>query len=208
MKSFISHIVDQLVPGDLEKLKHHAFVFPSKRACYYFRESLLARFSQETFWIPHILSIEDFVLHCSGKSNGNEIDLLFALYEAYRTTYLPPPEGAIDKEELPTFDKFYAWGQILLKDFDEVDRYMVEADVLYQNLDQLQELENRYHDNEEVLDALKRFNALMGDDPTALTMNFSNQWARVCKTYHAFQRYLNENQLHYSGRFIDNWPYG
>jgi CRISPR/Cas system-associated exonuclease Cas4 (RecB family) len=149
--------------------------------------------------LPGILSIEDFIVQCTGKSTSNEIDLLFILYQAYSETYLPPPEGEVDKEALPTFDKFYAWGQVLLKDFDEVDRYLVNTDELYRNLEQLQELETRYQDNEEVLFALKRFNEMMGNDPTALTASFTNQWARVSKTYHAFKKLLRKHNLYYSG---------
>jgi hypothetical protein len=199
MKGFISHIVEHIHPGDLTSLKYKVFVFPSRRACHHFKEALIARFSQETYWIPHILSIEDFIIKCTGKAISSEIDLLFALYEVYSSTYLPPAKGIVDKEELPTFDKFYAWGQVLLKDFDEVDRYLVDADLLYRNLEQLRDLENRYADNEEVLFALKRFNEMMGNDPTALTINFSNQWDRVCKTYHAFRDYLGNSNLRYSG---------
>lgn len=199
MKGFISHIVDQLPSDDLDKFHKYAFVFPSRRACYYFREALLERFPEETFWVPNILSIEDFIVRCTGKSISNEIDLLFALYAAYSDTYLPPPEGEIDKEELPTFDRFYAWGQVLLKDFDEVDRHLVNAREIYRNLDQLQQLESRYQDNEEVLFALKRFNEMMGNEPTTLTVNFINQWSRVSKTYHSYKNHLNSNNLYYSG---------
>ena len=184
MKGFISHIVDQLPSDDLNKFRNHAFVFPSRRACYHFREALLKRFPGETFWVPNILSIEDFIVRCTGKSISSEIDLLFSLYAAYSDTYQPPPEGEVDKEELPTFDKFYPWGQVLLKDFDEVDRYLVDARKIYRNLEQLHELESKFQDNEEVLFALKRFNEMMGNEPTSLTINFINQWSRVSKTYH------------------------
>ncbi len=199
MKGFISHIVDQLPSDELDNFRNYAFVFPSRRACYHFREALLKRFSEETFWVPEILSIEDFIVRCTGKSISNDIDLLFALYAAYSDTYLPPPGGEVDKEELPTFDKFYAWGQVLLKDFDEVDRYLVNAKEIYRNLEQLEELESRYQDNEEVLFALKRFNQMMGNEPTTLTVNFINQWSRVSKTYHSFKQYLTSNKLSYSG---------
>ena len=100
---------------------------------------------------------------------------------------MPPPEGVVDKEELPTFDRFYSWGQVLLKDFEEADRYLVDTDQLFQNLQQMQELENRYQDNEEILFALKRFNEMIGGDPTSLTASFSNQWNRVSKTYQLFK---------------------
>ena len=82
MKGFISHIVDQLPSDDLSKFRNQAFVFPSRRACYYFREALLKRFPGETFWVPNILSIEapdrlDLVKVMDPKVGGTS-----ALYQA------------------------------------------------------------------------------------------------------------------------------
>jgi CRISPR/Cas system-associated exonuclease Cas4 (RecB family) len=199
VKPFINHIVDHFSQVDLSSLRDQVIVFPSKRACYYFRQALLSRFSQQTFWMPRILSIEEFIVFCTGKPVSNEIDLLFLLYQAYSQTYVAPPDGQIDGEDLPTFDRFYAWGQVLLKDFDEVDRYLVNADELYRNLEQLRDLEIRYQDNEEVLRTLKRFNEMLGQEPTSLITNFSNQWSRVCKTYHQFRKALEEEGSYYSG---------
>lgn len=191
-------MVDHIDSSKVDELGKTVFVFPSRRACHYFREALLQKFPNSTFWLPGILSIEDFIVHCTGKSISSEIDLLFALYESYSKTYLPSPSGKVDKEELPTFDKFYAWGQVLLKDFDEVDRYLVDAGQLYQNLEQLSELESKFKDSEEVQDALKRFNKMMGME-TALIANFANQWSRVSKTYHSYKKHLNGSHLYYSG---------
>ena len=199
VKSFISHIADSISESQLGQLDNRAFVFPTKRAGFYFRQALLDRFSNTTFWLPHILSIEDFIVQSTGKVVSSEIELLFTLYGAYSKTYLPPPQGGVDREELPTFDKFYAWGQVLLNDFDEVDRHMVAADQLYRNLEQLQQLEDRYRDDEETRLALARFNEMMGKEPTVLNANFRNQWSRVCKTYHLFKKELSANNLAYSG---------
>lgn len=199
MNGFISCVVDRISDEDLHRLTNYAFVFPTKRAGYYFRDAILKKHAQKTFWLPRILSIEDFIVHCTGRVISNEIDLLFALYQVYSNTYLTPPEGGTDKEELPTFDKFYAWGQVLLSDFDEVDRHMVNAKELYRNLEQLRELENRYQDDEEILFALKRFNQMVGNEPTVLSANFINQWSRVSKTYYAFKASLKEHNLSYAG---------
>ena len=199
MDSFISHIIRDISPDELPLLKDRAYVFPTRRACYYFREALKNNFSDQTFWAPKILSIEDFVADCAGQALTDDIQLMFELYQVYIETYAPHPEVSVKKEELPTFDLFYAWGQVLLSDFDEVDRYLVDADKLYQNLQELRDLENLYADNEEVLFALKRFNDMMGRDPTDLMTNFSNQWNRVCKTYHAFKARLQSKGLRYSG---------
>jgi len=199
MNGFIHHLVDQIPEDDIGYLVNAAYVFPTRRACYHFRDALVKRFTPQTFWLPGIFSIEDFVVKCTGKPVTSEIDLLFALYQAYSSTYLPTRDHEVDREELPTFDKFYSWGQVLLKDFDEVDRNLVNPKELYRNLELLRELEIRYQDNEEVQDALKRFNEMMGKDPTDLKANFSNQWSRISKTYHAFREAMERRNIYYPG---------
>ncbi len=200
MDSFISHIINDISADQLTQLKDRAYVFPTRRACYYFREALMEAYPTQTFWSPQILSIEDFVAVSAGHAVTDDLQLMFELYQVYTETYLPHPEGSVKKEELPTFDLFYAWGQILLSDFDEVDRYLVDADKLYGNLQDLKDLENLYADNEEVLFALQRFNEMLGQQQTDLMANFSNQWTRVCKTYHAFKARLQKKGLRYSGQ--------
>ncbi len=198
MDSFLKHIIKGIDPQELESLQNKVYVFPTKRACYYFREALQQHFDA-TFWAPQILSIEEFVATSLSSSVTDEINLLFELYEVYAATYPPHPEKSIDKEELPTFDRFYAWGQVLLKDFDEVDRYLVDADKLYTNLQQLSELEAINEEDEEVLHALNRFQDMMGQPPTNLMSNFAHQWNRVSKTYHAFKQRLTEQEMCYMG---------
>ncbi len=39
------------------------------------------------------------------------------------------------------FDKFYFWGEMLLGDFDLIDKYMIDADMLFRNIYDLKVLE-------------------------------------------------------------------
>ncbi len=199
MNGFIQYIVNHIPEAGAPGLANMAYVFPTRRAGYHFRDALVKRFEGQTFWLPRIFSIEDFVVHCTGKAVSNEVDLLFALYQAYRDTYYPTHDKEVDKEELPTFDKFYSWGQVLLKDFDEVDRNLVDTGQLYQNLEQLRDIEIRYQDSEEVRIAFDRFNEMMGAEPTDLRANFANQWSRVSKTYHAFNKVMSDRDIYYPG---------
>ncbi len=75
----------------------------------------------------------------------------------------------------------------------------MDAKEIYRNLEQLHQLESSFQDNEEVLFALKRFNEMVGNEPTSLTLNFISQWNRVSKTYHSFKEHLESNGLYYGG---------
>ena len=153
MKSFIQHIVDDVDEKNLGAIKDKCFVFPSRRACVYFNDLLKSRFSEEVIWAPLVMSIEEFVQHHTPKLEViDEVRLLFKLYEAY-------------KKELPylTFDDFYSWGQTLLKDFDEIDRYLIDAELLYKNLQEVEDIEATFGHDEEILKAVKRFQEVINN---------------------------------------------
>ena len=52
------------------------------------------------------------------------------------------PASDIDK----SFDEFLNWGQILLNDFDEIERYQVDSKLLFRNLKDIKEIEFDYTD--------------------------------------------------------------
>lgn len=131
MKSFLEEIVDKI------KLKYSAledliFVLPSKRAGT-FLKSALADHAEETFFAPEIFSIEQFIEKISGLSYATNTQQLFNLYKVYRDNTLENPDN---------FYSFSKWGQTLLQDINEIDRYLVDAKKLFANLSAIQEIDH------------------------------------------------------------------
>jgi ATP-dependent helicase/nuclease subunit B len=92
------------------------FVLPSRRAGVFLRKELSSIINKTTF-SPIIISIESFVEELSQLKSITNTELLFELYNTY--TELTP------KEEQEPFESFSKWGQILLQDFNEIDRYLI-----------------------------------------------------------------------------------
>jgi len=131
MSSFLESILDQV--GDWETdPASHVFVLPSKRAGFFLR-NLMAQRTRRTMLAPEIWSIEDFIEHVSGLRYAGDPHLLFRLYEAYLD------QEVVEKE---AFDDFAKWGMLLLQDFNEVDRYLIDAGSLFHTLANLQEIRN------------------------------------------------------------------
>ncbi|MGB5508788.1 PD-(D/E)XK nuclease family protein [Robiginitalea sp.] len=105
------------------------FVLPSKRAGF-FLKNLLAHKTEETSFAPRILSIESFVEEISELRYATSTRLMFDLYAAYI-------EEGLDKE---SFYEFSRWGPMLLQDFNEIDRYLVDAVKFFDYLGSLQEI--------------------------------------------------------------------
>ena len=106
-------------------------VFPNRRAGLFFQKYLAAKISKPT-WSPRIVSIEDFIKGLSGLKSADKLELIFELYNVFK---------AINKST-ETFDRFYYWGNVLLQDFDELDKFLIEANLLFKNLAHIKHLEN------------------------------------------------------------------
>lgn len=107
-------------------------ILPNKRGALYLKQHL-AKVYQKTIWLPVIMSAEELVAKLSGLEQADPIDLICDLYVAYTTVL---------KEKAEPFDAFSKWGNLMLQDFNEADRYLIDTKALYQNLKEIREIEN------------------------------------------------------------------
>ena len=127
--SFLSELAHKLVSrysGDLSSL---VILFPSRRARVFFNDAL-SELSTLPRWQPQWATIDEIMERASGLMRGDRIRLITELYKIY-IKYHP-------KEE---FDKFYFWGDMLIADFDLIDKYLVDAKQLLRNIEDIKELE-------------------------------------------------------------------
>ena len=114
MATFIFEVLKNLQNKNT-KLSSITFVLPSKRAGLFLKHQL-SQVVNETIFSPNILSIEEFVEELSQLKTISNTELLFDFYN----TYLQLTE----KQNIETFESFSKWAQILLQDFNEIDRYL------------------------------------------------------------------------------------
>ncbi|WP_405411960.1 PD-(D/E)XK nuclease family protein [Maribacter sp. Asnod1-A12] len=172
MQSFIQDVV-QKVLSDNPDTGNVVFVLPSKRAGVFLKKTLSQSLNQ-TVLAPEIYSIEDFIEKVSNLVTANTTTQLFELYHAYLKV------GDYEKE---SFDSFLKWGQILLQDFNEVDRYLVEAATLYQNVAAIQEV-NHWS---------------LNPDNSEMIENYLHFWRYLEEIYNQFNNRLLEQGLGHQG---------
>ncbi|MDO4703220.1 PD-(D/E)XK nuclease family protein [Tannerella sp.] len=107
-----------------------AFVFPNRRAGLFFRK-YLSQAAGRPIFSPAVCTISELFAQLSDKQPADRLQMLFLLYHIYIRH-----SGA--KE---TFDDFVFWGEMLLNDFDDVDKYMADARQLFTNVTDLHEVE-------------------------------------------------------------------
>lgn len=107
-------------------------VLPNKRGALFLKTHLAQVFGK-SIWLPRIISAEELIAELSGLQTLEEIDLICLLYESYKECYGASAES---------FDSFAKWGQLILQDFNEIDRYLADSEQLYENLKDIKVIEN------------------------------------------------------------------
>ncbi|HET8736021.1 MAG TPA: PD-(D/E)XK nuclease family protein [Pricia sp.] len=172
MQSFLGEVVEEIKTkyGSIEDL---IFVLPSKRAGNFLR-NLLANSAERTFFSPEIYSIERFIEQISDLSYATSIQQLFVLYQ----TYLK--QKPVPQDNFHTFSK---WGQTLLQDFNEIDRYLIDTGKLFDNLSAVQQLEHWS----------------LQPEKTQMMQDYLNFWNNLESLYLDFNRALLEQGLGHQG---------
>ncbi|WP_299098340.1 PD-(D/E)XK nuclease family protein [uncultured Winogradskyella sp.] len=173
MIGFIKSVLIDLKQKELN-LEDLNFILPSKRAGVFLKHHLSTLIDQPIF-APQIVSIEEFVEDLSGLQNLPNTDLLFRLYETY--IKITP------KNEQETFDSFSKWAQILLQDFNEIDRYLIPHEHIFDYLKDIQEL-NHWS---------------LETNPTELVKNHLKFWKQLKNYYIAFVENLLKIKQGYQG---------
>ncbi len=190
MKRFLDHIIDDINAENLKELKDTYYVFPTQRACRHFEVLLQKKFEDNVFWAPTILSIQEFIEHLNPQvSVASEIQQITELFGVYKKL-----------EPNIVFEDFYGWAKVLLKDFDEVDRYLVDAKLLYKNLQDIKDIEHVFGPDEEALKAIIEFQKVIDVAGNGeLFKEFDTTWNTVGKAYFMFQEALAAKGLAYTG---------
>ena len=172
MQSFLEEVVEE-VWKKYPVLEDLIFVLPSKRAGSFLKHGF-ARTAECTLFSPTIYSIETFVEAISGLSYASNTQLLFELYH----TYVNHGQGEKD-----SFYNFSGWGQVLLQDFNEVDRYLVPPEKIFTYLSEIQEINHWY----------------LKADRTRMIQDYIQFWNTLEQLYEKFNARLLATNTGYQG---------
>jgi hypothetical protein len=146
---------------------------------------------------PKLLTVDDFFKDLSGLRPADRVLSLYLLYGHYRS---------ISKSD-ESFDRFVNWGDVLLNDFDDVDKYMADAGKLFTNIRDLKQLDSGYDFlSDEQRGAIRQFwsDFLAGYDAGApeggsAKKRFQMIWEVLYPLYTAFRDDLRGRGLGYAG---------
>lgn len=173
--SFLEKIALKIIE-DYHDLAEITIVLPNKRAKLFLIEAL-KKYSPKSFFSPEIISVEQFIEEVSGYTIIEPIPLLFNFYEVYKKF--------TQEEKQQTFEVFSNWANTLLADFNEIDRYNLNPDSVFQYLIEVE--------------ALKRWE-LAPQDRTKLIEEQLQFWAKLPEYYSSLSQALVLKKQGYQGK--------
>ena len=189
MKSFLEYVADDIIRKYGCDLSRTAVVFPNKRAALFLSE-YLARRAGQPVWSPAYITISDLSRQHSTLTVADPVKLVCDLHRSF----------CAQTGSTETLNKFYGWGQLLLSDFDDIDKNMADADRVFANLRDIHELDDVSYLTPEQRDIIRRFFSNFTDEHnTELKERFLRLWSHFAAIYHDYNRRLADQGLAYEG---------
>lgn len=190
MNAFLQLVAQDLLQKYGRDLSRLVVVFPNKRAELFMNEYLLDGESDMPIWAPRYTTINRLFRSFSPLSINDPIDTACRLYHRY---------VALTGDNI-SLDLFYGWAERLLADFDDVDKSMADASSLFQNLNDIKNLEGTDFLTEEQVEVLKTFFADFSlEQRSELREKFRRLWEILLPLYEGLNAELSAEGLAYEG---------
>lgn len=175
------------------------FIFPNRRAINFFGKylsDLVAQEGQQAMMVPPMCTINDFFYRVSGFVPTGRVALLLELYKCYQKLY-PGAEP---------LDDFIFWGDMLLADFNDVDKYLADPKALFTNVAEFKELgDDLSHLNDQQREAVMMFLGHFRNIGEAslkqgnVKLDFLRLWNILYDLYRDFNEDLARQGMSYEG---------
>ncbi|MBR1547447.1 MAG: PD-(D/E)XK nuclease family protein [Prevotella sp.] len=189
MKDFLYYVAEDILSKHGTNLSDVAVVFPNKRASLFLNDHL-AHLAAKPIWSPAYITISELFRQQSALSVADPIRLVCELHKSF----------CAQTGSQETLDRFFGWGQLLVSDFDDVDKNMADADRVFANLRDIHELDDVSYLTDEQSEAIRRFFSNFSDEYNSqLKERFLSLWSHFAAIYHDFNQRLAEQGLAYEG---------
>lgn len=173
--TFLDQIAKVIIEDYSNDLSNTVVILPNKRAKIFLIEALKNQIENNII-CPKIISIEDFIQEISAIRSIDSIELVFEFYEVYLKL--------TDIKNQQSFDLFANWAKMLLQDFNEIDRYLLDANHV---LSYLKDIED-----------IKKW-GIEVENKTKLLENYIDFWKLLPNYYQTLYNHLLQKGIGYQG---------
>lgn len=186
--TFLEELAHTLYNQLGKDISNYIVIFPNRRAGLFFNRAL-RKLIDQPIWAPEAMAIEDFVRQKSEFAVPDQLSLVFSLHEVFQ-------KHAPFKED---FEQFYFWGDMLVKDFNDVDHYMADARPLFANLLEWKKLADTDFLTDEQLQLIEKFWKSFEAKPKDAQEKFNRNWNILYPVYEDFREKLKVEKQAYIG---------
>lgn len=203
MVPFLKQVADYYYRSG--EIGRRCFVFPNRRSMVFFTKYLSEALASDPMAVPlltpQMYTINDLFYKLAGVASADRIRLLMYLYRCYRN--LNPKAESLDE--------FVFWGDVILGDFNDVDKYLVEPEQLFTNVADLKEIQDNFsYLSPAQRSAIEAFVSHFSDSGGRLTVDidtdnpdikarFLQIWNILYPLYNDFNALLKEEGMAYEG---------
>ena len=204
MIPFLKQVADHYYNiGEADKC---CFIFPNRRSLVFFTRHLCQAVKDSDVLsrpivAPEMLTINDFFHKVGGMHSVDRVRLLIELYDCYREC----------NPKAESLDEFIFWGDIILSDFNDVDKYLVDSKQLFANISDIKKIQDTYtYLTDTQRKAIEAFVSHFSDLSGRLTVNLDSDepdvkgkflmiWNILYDLYELFNTRLREKGMAYEG---------
>lgn len=190
MNKFLKLVANDMYNKHKDSFHELCLVFPNIRSTLFFK-AYLSEIITNPIWTPTFTTINNEIKKYSDFIEADDLILLAELFEVY---------SQITKSK-EKFDDFYYWGKILLADFNEIDKNIVNASQLFRNISEIHKIEDSFeYLTAEQIEAIKYFwNSFNISKESNEKNNFKTLWDLLFDIYNVFRKRLFEKGIAYEG---------
>lgn len=133
MNSFLHEVVHDILLNGESEVKNYKFILPSQRACVFLKNEFKNQLTTTDF-LPQTISIKDFIEEISQIVQLESIDIVFEFYSIYKDN--------TNKNYQDSFERFTQWARIVIQDFNEIDKNLINPKDIFTYLKDINRLKN------------------------------------------------------------------
>ena len=192
MQKYIKEVVEKIVNSN-NNFTNTTIILPSKRASIFVKKEIKIQIKTSQF-LPVIVSIEDFISNVSKIESADSLVLLFEFYKIYIQN--------TDKDEIEKFEDFSNWATILIKDFNEIDSYLIDQNNIFSYLKDINRIDNWFKNDQNKTKLTKAYIRFFEDIEIYYTkfyqtlkkQNIGYQGLQYREAYNNIDKFIKDNQ--------------
>ncbi|MBR6141848.1 MAG: PD-(D/E)XK nuclease family protein [Bacteroidaceae bacterium] len=188
MKSFLNIMAADMLSHFSNDMRDVAVVFPGKRAGMFLSRELAA-LSKEPVWVPSYCTMDDLFQSLTSVQIADPLECICQLYSVM--------QEVLGADYTETLDEFWSWGEVLMTDFDDIDKHLANAEAIFTNIADQERLKNLDYLDQHQRETLQRFFGHFSlENSTRLQQKFLHTWSHMYEIYTKLhERLLAEGKL-------------